>query len=60
MDWRDAVEFMLAGASAVQIGTAIALEEVEVFGAIARGLETYVRKKDYGSVKEIVNLAHRS
>ena len=26
-DWRDAVEFLLAGASAVQIGTAIALED---------------------------------
>ncbi len=60
MDWRDAVEFLLAGASAVQIGTAIALEGVEVFGAISHGLETYLRKKDYRSVKEIVNLAHRS
>lgn len=59
-DWRDAVEFMLAGASAVQVGTAIALENTEVFSAINRGVEAYVRKKDYGSVKEIVNLAHRS
>jgi dihydroorotate dehydrogenase (NAD+) catalytic subunit len=59
-DWRDAVEFMLAGASAVQVGTAIAMEDTEVFQAINRGVETYVRKKDYRSVKEIVNLAHRS
>ncbi|MDH5622985.1 MAG: dihydroorotate dehydrogenase, partial [Candidatus Bathyarchaeota archaeon] len=29
-DWRDAVEFMLAGASAVQIGTAIAFKGLEV------------------------------
>jgi dihydroorotate dehydrogenase (NAD+) catalytic subunit len=58
--WRDAVEFFLAGASAVQVGTAIAFEDVEVFGVINRGVETYVRQKDYGSVKEIVNLAHRS
>ena len=58
-DWRDAVEFLLAGASAVQIGTAIAFE-IEVFGAINRGVETYVRKKHYRSVKEIVDLAHRS
>ena len=59
-DWRDAVEFMLAGASAVQVGTAIALENTEVFQTITKGVEVYLRKKHYGSVKEIVNLAHRS
>ena len=59
-DWRDAVEFFLAGASAIQVGTAIALENTEVFQAITKGVEVYLRKKRYGSVKEIVNLAHRS
>jgi len=43
-DWRDAVEFFLAGASAVQVGTAVA-ENPEVFNAITRGVETYLRKK---------------
>jgi dihydroorotate dehydrogenase (NAD+) catalytic subunit len=59
-DWRDAVEFFLAGASAVQVGTAIALEDTEVFQAITKGVEVYLRKKHYRSVKEIVGLAHRS
>ena len=59
-DWRDAVEFLLAGASAIQVGTAIGLENTEVFQAITKGVEVYLRKKHYGSVKEIVNLAHRS
>jgi dihydroorotate dehydrogenase (NAD+) catalytic subunit len=59
-DWRDAVEFLLAGASAVQIGTAISLESTEVFQAITKGVEIYLRKKHCRSVKEIVNLAHRS
>jgi dihydroorotate dehydrogenase (NAD+) catalytic subunit len=59
-DWRDAVEFFLAGASAVQVGTAIALEDTDVFQSITKGVEVYLRKKHYGSVKEIVNLAHRS
>ncbi len=56
-DWRDAVEFFLAGASAVQIGTAVA-DEVEVFEAVTKGVETYLRKKHYRSVKEIVGLTH--
>ena len=59
-DWRDAVEFFLAGASAVQVGTAVALEDTDVFQSITKGVEVYLRKKHFGSVKEIVNLAHRS
>jgi dihydroorotate dehydrogenase (NAD+) catalytic subunit len=59
-DWRDTVEFFLAGASAVQIGTAIAFEEPNVFQAIDRGVTTYLKKKAYRSVKEIVGLSHQA
>ena len=59
-DWQDAVQFILAGASAVQVGTAIALNGPEVFQSINKGVENYVRKKHFRSVKEIVNLAHHS
>jgi dihydroorotate dehydrogenase (NAD+) catalytic subunit len=57
-NWRDAVEFMLAGACAVQIGSAVAAN-IEVFQAVSKGVEVYLRRKHYGSVKEIVGLAHR-
>jgi len=56
-DWRDAVEFFLAGASAIQIGTAVAVD-TEVFQTINKGVETYMRRKHIGSVKDIVGLAH--
>jgi dihydroorotate dehydrogenase (NAD+) catalytic subunit len=58
-DWRDAVEFFLAGASAVQVGTAVGLVDVDVFSQINRGVSTYLRKKHFGSVKEVVGFAHR-
>ena len=57
-DWRDAVEFFLAGASAVQIGTAVAAD-TEVFQSVTKGVESYLRRKNYRSVKDIVGLAHR-
>jgi dihydroorotate dehydrogenase (NAD+) catalytic subunit len=57
--WQDAVEFMLAGASAVQIGTAIAFEGLGVFKSIVEGINAYLEKMNFGSVKEIVGLAHR-
>ena len=56
-NWRDAVEFFLAGASAVQIGTAVA-EDTAVFQTVTKGVELYLRKKHFGSVKDIVGLAH--
>jgi len=48
----------LAGASAVQIGTAVA-DNTNVFQAVTKGVETYLRNKNYGSIKDIVGLAHR-
>jgi len=57
--WRDAVEFMLAGASAVQVGTAVALKGLGVFRSISRGIRLYLKRKGFRSVKDIVGLAHR-
>jgi dihydroorotate dehydrogenase (NAD+) catalytic subunit len=57
--WQDALEFMLAGASAIQIGTAIALKGPNVFKSVVRGISAYLERKGFRSVKEIVGLAHR-
>lgn len=57
--WQDAVEFMLAGASAVQIGTAIGFEGLGVFKSVAEGIDSYLENMNFGSVKEIVGLSHR-
>jgi dihydroorotate dehydrogenase (NAD+) catalytic subunit len=59
-NWRDAVEFLLAGASAIQIGTAIAQQNPEVFRAVNRGINAYLKKKKLRSVKELIGLSHRS
>jgi dihydroorotate dehydrogenase (NAD+) catalytic subunit len=56
--WQDAVEFMLAGASAVQIGTAIAFKGVSVFSSVAKGIDAYLQRKGFKNVKELVGLAH--
>jgi dihydroorotate dehydrogenase (NAD+) catalytic subunit len=60
MDWRDAVEFLLAGASAVQIGTAISLKGPSVFRSVALGIGGYLKKKRFEKVEEIVGLSHCS
>lgn len=55
--WQDAAEFMLAGASAVSVGTANFKNPMAPIDIIA-GLEDYCQQRGYGSVQEIVGLAH--
>jgi len=57
--WEDAVELMLAGASAVQVGTAIAFRGLKVFKSINRGINLYLKEKGFRSVENIVGLSHR-
>ncbi len=57
--WQDAIEFILAGASAVQIGTAIAFNGVKVFSSVAKGIDKYLERKNIKNIKEVVGLAHK-
>jgi len=58
MGWEDAAEFFLAGASAVQIGTAILQKDLKVFSEVAEGLSTYLKANGFRSVSELVGVAH--
>jgi len=58
--WMDAVELMLAGASAVQVGTAVMYKGLGVFGEILEGLSSYLSRMGFRSVSEIVGLAHET
>ncbi len=50
---------MLAGASAVQIGTAIAFEGLDVFRSVAKGIDSYLERMSFKGVKDIVGLSHQ-
>jgi len=56
---EDAVEFILAGASAVQIGSAIGDKWTGVFSEINNDISKYMEKKGYSTIKEMVGLAKR-
>jgi dihydroorotate dehydrogenase (NAD+) catalytic subunit len=57
--WEDAVEFMLAGASAVQLGTVIGHTGLTTFSNIIRGIRKYVERKGLKNAMEIIGLAHK-
>ena len=56
--FEDVVEFIFAGARAVQIGTAIMDEGVEVFSKINDGLKKFMDEKGFSSIDEMVGIAH--
>ncbi len=56
--WEDAVEMMMAGASAVQIGSAV-YDDINVFSGIADGIDEFINEKGYKNSAELVGLAHR-
>jgi len=57
-DYRDVVEFLLAGATTVQIGTAVYYEGLDVFKNINTGLEKFMAKNGHESLEELVGKAH--
>jgi len=56
-DWRSATEFILVGASAVQIGSAIEEKGFEVFREVSEGIINYLRRRGYKKVYELIGLA---
>jgi dihydroorotate dehydrogenase (NAD+) catalytic subunit len=56
--WEHAVQFLLAGASAVQVGTAT-INRFALFNDINLGILSYMESKGHRSVGSIVSAAHR-
>lgn len=57
--WEDAIEYILAGATAIELGSVIGYRGLKVFNGIKLGITRYLQKKDYKNVKEIIGLAHK-
>jgi dihydroorotate dehydrogenase (NAD+) catalytic subunit len=55
--WQDALEMMMAGASAVQVGSAV-YDRLDIFSEISTGVEAFLQKKGYSNVKSLIGLAH--
>ena len=55
---EDAIEFLLAGASAVGIGTAALINPL-VMVEIIQGIEQYLIQQGYSSIEKIIGLAFK-
>jgi dihydroorotate dehydrogenase (NAD+) catalytic subunit len=57
-NWRDALEYVMAGANAVQIGSSLGRKGLDTFTEILGGIESYMSIYGFKSIKEMVGIAH--
>lgn len=55
--WEDAIELMMAGARAIQIGTAIIYYGPSIVGKIVEGMREFLEQQGFKSIKEVVGYA---
>jgi dihydroorotate dehydrogenase (NAD+) catalytic subunit len=55
---RDAIEMMMAGASAVGIGTAVYSRGIRVFGFVASEMQAWMKENGFSKTRDLVGLAH--
>jgi dihydroorotate dehydrogenase (NAD+) catalytic subunit len=55
---EDALEYIMAGASAVQIGTGIYYREVDVFKKVCKEMENWMKKHSVKKLSELIGAAH--
>lgn len=56
---RDAIEFIMLGASAVQMGTAIYFRGLDVFKKVTDEMTAWMEREGVASVSELIGSAHR-
>lgn len=55
---EDALEYIMAGASALQIGSAIYYRGIDVFKKICNEIETWIKDHGHENLSELVGVAH--
>lgn len=55
--WRDAVEFLAVGATNLQVCTEVMLRGFGIIDELKAGLESYLERKGFSSVEDVVGLA---
>ncbi|HLD96714.1 MAG TPA: dihydroorotate dehydrogenase, partial [Candidatus Nanoarchaeia archaeon] len=55
---EDAVEMIMAGAVAVEIGTAIYYRGIDVFRKVSDEIKQFMTENGYSTIKEMVGMAH--
>ncbi len=55
----DAVEYIMAGARAVQIGSGVHYRGLDVFQGVCQEIEAFMEENGYAHIEDMVGVAHR-
>ena len=59
-DYRGALEMMMVGASAVQIGSAVTSRGLEIFRDVTTGMSKFLEQRGLSSIRQVIGIAtHR-
>ena len=56
--YRDALEYIMAGASAFQIGTAVMDYGPEIFSTVCKGITKFMKRYGYRTIDDMVGIVH--
>lgn len=56
-NYRDALEYIMAGASAFQIGTAV-MENPDICKTVCKGIEKFMNRHGYAGIKNMIGVAN--
>ena len=59
-DWKDVVEFMMSGATIVQLCSVVMLKGYGYLTEVIKGLDDFLNRKGYKTAREIVGIAARA
>jgi dihydroorotate dehydrogenase (NAD+) catalytic subunit len=59
LSYKDAIEYLMAGASAIQIGSILGLAGLKSIDTITKGILRYLKLKKYNSISDLVGIAQR-
>lgn len=59
-DWKDVVEFMMSGATTVQLCSVVMLKGYNYLGEVVKGLNEFLDRKGYKSAKDIIGIAAKA
>ncbi|QQR83870.1 DUF561 domain-containing protein [Candidatus Peregrinibacteria bacterium] len=55
---QDAIELLMAGASLLGIGSAIAYHDMKAFGMIIEKIRAFMQEEGFSDISDLVGLAH--
>jgi len=56
---EDALEYIMAGASAIQIGTGIYYRGIDIFKKVCREIEDWMKDHNYKNITKLIGAAHK-